>query len=1165
MYSFVLSVLLCALPLHWRPFQSAQEAVSDNLNPGVLVEKVAKSSEAADAGLAAGDIILRWSRDDNSGTIDSPLDLSKVELEQVPLGKVTLAGKSGNKDKTWTWIESKTFAMREGGWGITTRPNLMAHLLSTYQTGLDAAEKGQAAGALASWQNAAAEAQSQHLPAWLAAWFLLRSAQVFAEASQWAPADTACLQAVQIGATSPSATQIFAACGYLFYQKNQHDQAEKYYQQALSSARQSDPQSLTAAAILNYQGRMALGREELDKAQDLVNAALQILEKRAPGSLTCASLSNRAGYMFQARGELEQSERYLRQGLAIRERSAPDSAALAQSLQNLGDTLIMHGDLAEAESFHLRALSIWERVQPNSSYHAGLLVDLSSGADARGDLAKAEEYLHQALEIQRKLQPRGPGTAASLNNLGLILQERGQLAEAEESFEQSLAIKEELAPDSLNVAITLGNIGSVLLERGDLAKAESYLRRSLAIREKVVPKSAFVGIAYSELGDLFRQRHDLVQAEDYYRKALAVQEATAPGGRETADAWQNLGDTAWEKGDNTEAERNYLQALKIREKLSRASAAYAETLIALARVARSKQQWDSAEQRFREGFDALEGQTAQLGGSEGARAGFRARYEDYYKDYVDLLMRRGKPELAFGVLEQSRARSLLEVLSAAHVDIRAGVDSSLLSLEKRLHGEISAKSDRRIQLLNDPHTADKLAAVDKEIEDLFTQQSLVKARIRESSPGYAALTRPEPLTAAQVQKLLDANTVLLEYSLGAERSYVFAAGRDSIVVRELPRRLAVEELARRVYESLTARNRLAQQTPAHGAASRRAADDNYARLSLELSKAVLGSVASEIQHKRLVIVSDGALQYIPFAALPDPAAGLATWRPLILDHEVVNLPSASVLALLRRQEDARRPALKTVAVLADPVFSAHDGRFGSGSNRTANDTRSRGLAPPVPADSLSAGDLADETLTRSVRDVGLAGLSRLPFTRLEAEAIMNLAPPGKSMNALDFEATRAAATSPELGQYRIVHFATHGLLDSEHPELSGLVFSLVDHQGKPQSGFLPLESVYNMNLPAELVVLSACETGLGKDISGEGLIGLTRGFMYAGASRVIASLWSVNDVATAELMTRFYQGVLHDGKPPAEALRRAQAQMWKTARWKSPYYWAAFQIQGEWK
>jgi CHAT domain-containing protein len=169
------------------------------------------------------------------------------------------------------------------------------------------------------------------------------------------------------------------------------------------------------------------------------------------------------------------------------------------------------------------------------------------------------------------------------------------------------------------------------------------------------------------------------------------------------------------------------------------------------------------------------------------------------------------------------------------------------------------------------------------------------------------------------------------------------------------------------------------------------------------------------------------------------------------------------------------------------------------------------------------------------------------------------------LQALDFRASRDVALGGDLGMYRIVHFATHGLLDDQRPELSGLVLSLVDESGRSQDGFLRLNEIYNLRLSADLVVLSACQTGLGKEVRGEGLIGLTRGFMYAGARSVAASLWKVDDVATRELMKRLYTGLFKSGLKPAAALRAAQLEMLKTTQWRAPYYWAAFVLQGEWK
>jgi CHAT domain-containing protein len=305
---------------------------------------------------------------------------------------------------------------------------------------------------------------------------------------------------------------------------------------------------------------------------------------------------------------------------------------------------------------------------------------------------------------------------------------------------------------------------------------------------------------------------------------------------------------------------------------------------------------------------------------------------------------------------------------------------------------------------------------------------------------------------------------------------------------------------------------------------------------------ILFPAAAEFGKKRLVVVSDGALQYVPFAAL-----SVVSNRPLILDNEIISLPSASAFAVQRQNLSNRELAPKAVAVIADPVFSINDTRLKSGA--------------PVTDSSDSIRRIEHLPGTAN----GQLSIPRLPFTRWEADQILAIAPRQSSLKALDFRANRSIAMSDELSKYRYVHFATHGYLDTTRAELSAIVLSMVDEQGKPQDGFLRTHDIYNLKLPAELVVLSACETGLGKDVKGEGIEGLTRGFMYAGARRVIVSLWNVNDKATAALMQRLYVEMLKSNKTPAAALRAAQIQLLRTKQWQSPYYWAPFVMQGEWK
>jgi CHAT domain-containing protein len=388
--------------------------------------------------------------------------------------------------------------------------------------------------------------------------------------------------------------------------------------------------------------------------------------------------------------------------------------------------------------------------------------------------------------------------------------------------------------------------------------------------------------------------------------------------------------------------------------------------------------------------------------------------------------------------------------------------------------------------------------------------------------------------------------------LGEERSFLWAVTPTSIRSFELPKRAEIESALQRFYEALTARNRMvANETPVQRRKRLQQADAEYPKISAALSQMLLSPVAPDLKSKRLVFVGEGMLQYTAFAVLPAPdtrPGGVSS--PLIVDHEVLSLPSASVLAVLRREAARRKVTDKTVAVFADPVFDRSDPRVGlSGKDR----------APAVET-IASASDIK-----RSATESGLRDFVRLRFSRREADQIAQLVSEDKNLKAVDFAANRATAISPDLARYAIIHFATHGLINNQHPELSGVILSLVDEQGRPQNGFLRLYDIYNMKLEADLVVLSACQTALGKEIKGEGLMGLTRGFMYAGAPRLVASLWQVDDRATAELMGRFYEAMFRQGLRPAAALRAAQVSMWKDTRWHAPNYWAAFTFQGEWK
>jgi CHAT domain-containing protein len=764
------------------------------------------------------------------------------------------------------------------------------------------------------------------------------------------------------------------------------------------------------------------------------------------------------------------------------------------------------------------------------------------------------------------LAPASPAVVTSLDNLGVAFGDRGDLDKAENYFTEALAAEEKIAPGSLDCATIQTDLGDVALERHSLAKAEKYFRDALTIREKLAPESLDVAASLHSLGMVAYSRDDLGAAAAYYHRALAIREKLAPQSLDLATTLNALGNIARDQNELINAGEYYHAALAIREKFSPGNTSHAESLANVGLILQRSGQLDEAAKLLEQSLDALENQTGMLGGKEETRYGFRAKYSGFYQAYIDLLMARKQPAAAFAVVERARARSLLELLAEAHIDIRKGVDASLLKQEQDLRHELNTNLNHRAQVLREKHGDEQLAAANQEIEASLAKYQEIEGRVRTSNPNYAALTQPKPLNAGEVQQqLLDAETVLLEYSLGEKHSYVFTVARSSIEGYELPGRAEIEEAARRVYDLLTTRNhKTKDETEQQRQARRAKTEKEYPQAVARLSQMVLPSAAKRLQAKRLLVVSDGALQYVPFTVLLGPPANgsLAGGQPLVMEHEITNLSSATTLAVLRKQFAGRKTAPRDVAVLADPVFDPQDNRLQPGPKDAPTGSARE-------SSSLATAEVAGEAGARkSSREVGISEegvFPRLPFTRREAEAIYAIAGPERVAKIMDFDANKAMATGPQLKDYRIVHFATHGMLNNEHPDLTGLVFSLVNRQGKMQDGFVRLLDIYNLDLNADLVVLSACQTALGKEVQQEGFVGLTRGFMYAGAARVMATLWSVDDEATAELMKRFYENILTKGQSPAQALRSAQMWMYSQKAWHSPYYWAGFVLQGEWK
>ena len=425
---------------------------------------------------------------------------------------------------------------------------------------------------------------------------------------------------------------------------------------------------------------------------------------------------------------------------------------------------------------------------------------------------------------------------------------------------------------------------------------------------------------------------------------------------------------------------------------------------------------------------------------------------------------------------------------------------------------------------------------------LREQHKQITAKLRQLNPDYDKIEEPASYSLQQIQTLVieDDQTVLLEYLLGQNASYVWAITRNHVEVFELQRADVITDAVRRVYENVSK-----EPDPEN--------NNHLSKATAELAEMILRPVAAQLTAPRVIVVADGALNYIPFQLLPDPSNKS---EPLVAKYEVINAPSASILGQLRQEKQHRGPRAKVLAAFGDPVFASNYSQF---KNSTAGE-----LMAQVKTNETEPWRRAWRDVDVSADSLDPAVIQPLNYTKFELKNLSDIAG-SSSFVARGFAASREMLGNLDLSKYAILHFATHGLLDPERPEHSGFFLSMVDTAGKPQDGFITMQDVYRLQAPVDLVVLSACRTGLGKNVRGEGLIGLTRGFMYAGASSVVASLWKVDDEATSELMKHFYANMLQKGMRPAEALRAAQNTLRQDPQWQSPHFWAGFTLQGEFK
>ena len=963
--------------------------------------------------------------------------------------------------------------------------------------------------------------------------------------------------------------------GTVYDRLGEKQTALDYFNQALPLVRQAGDISMEATTLNNI-GTVYDRLGEKQTALDYFNQALPLLRQAGNISVEATTLNN-IGQVYSDLGDKQTALDYFNQALP-RSRQAGNISVEAKTRNNIGQVYSDLGDKQRALDYFNEALPLLREVGDMS----GVATSLNNIGLVYSDLGEKQtalDYYNQALPLRREVEDIS-GEAATLNNIGQVYSDLGDKQRALDYYNQGLPLLRQVE-DISGEATTLNNIGLVYSDLGEKQTALDYFNQALPLRREVGDISGEAA-TLNNIGAVYDRLADKQTALDYYNQALPLRREVEDISGE-ATTLNNIGAVYDRLGEKQTALDYYNQALPLLRLVGNISVEVT-TLFNIASVERDRGDLTEALSQINAAIEIIEALRSKIINPD-LRQSYFATVQGYYQLKIDLLMQlhqqdpdRGYDAVALHTCENSRARVLAELLTEANLNIRLGVDRDLLAEEKRLERQLSAVEKQRQVLVSGSHTSSDLDQLITERDNILKQLSDVETKIRQDSPAYANLKYPSPITLEKIQATLEENTLLLEYALGKDNSYLFLVGKNSFSTYQLPPRAEIDAAVDEYLQLLKSPIQT-DVTPGE-----------------KLSDILLSPIANQLNKQQLIIVSNGKLQLLPFAALPIPdrvgvstvgvstgalplhsdgvgvstaivgvstgavplhpdrvgvstgalplhsdGVGVSTGAlPLLVNHEIISLPSFTSL-IVQKEEWQKRPAApKTFAVLADPVFGPKDPRLSG----------------------IVADNNQDLSEVEGLRQ-GCTNLERLYYTEKEVNNILAQVPDDQEFSALGFDATREAAISPNLQDYQIVHFATHGCIH-ENPLLSGLAFSSYDEQGNRQDSFLRLQDIFNLQLNAELVVLSACETGLGDNVSGEGIVGLTRGFMYAGARRVLVSLWAVNDPATAELMENYYQKMLQDNLTPVAALRAAQLEMWQGDTWQSPYYWAAFTIQGDW-
>lgn len=857
------------------------------------------------------------------------------------------------------------------------------------------------------------------------------------------------------------------------------------------------------------------------------------------------------GKSLEYQGDFRAARESYQEGLTFRRAAEHDELGVARSLHQIASQDWNLGSLKAAKAGFDQALALRTRLAPGSFLEADSLHSQAYIALDRSDLESAEYFLKRAVAIQDRLAPNSFWMAFKLSALGDVYALRGDLEVATHHFERALEIHQRLVPNGESVATTLVRLGRLKLDQGRWKEGRDLFERALAILRRVFPRHPMIAAVLGNLGDEALATGDLDRAETSYRSAIDLLSEVAPDRPWIGQSWNGLAEVESRRGNWKGSILSHERALAIYRRAGTGTDGEARALAGLGRIAWRAGDLQAASSRFRSAIQALEAQVGRLGGSEDVKSDFRALRRSIYFEAVAVELELGRIEQAFNIQESARAQGFLNLLADRDLSVSDGIPPELEE-ERRRVGRQFRQALASLGTLPIPRQQDSVEKAWREIPLLREQLDSISQQIRKLSPRRTALHFPQPLRSDEIARELDPDLTVLAYQVGETSTHVFILSGSG--------RLEAFTLAKGAAELQREIERF------RAALENRLFSGNQAALDplRQLYRSVLQPVEPNLHGAgRLLILPDGPLHSVPWGALVrEPAEGLGrSWQFLVEWKPYAVALSGTVWAELKRSRGRSGPYLEGEAAPSGtrvlPIAA-----FGDPVLRPA-------LAEHAPLP-LAGARLAE--FQRRGLD-----LSPLSFTRREVETISGLFP-GRVAAFLGPEATEERAKSLPRST-RIVHFATHGLADERFPMSSGLVLTsperMDDHA---EDGLLQAWEIFErMRLEADLVVLSACDSGRGRELGGEGLLSLTRAFQFAGARSVVATLWQVGDEGSADLMARFYRH-LKEGAAPADALRQAQVEVIARLSWidssrpqeadtslSRNLNWAAFEVFGDWK